>query len=119
MSKYMKSGVYLLVFSHFITKIPMTQCFGNSISTYISRTMLVDNFTTTNKWNHVILVEHPTSEPVPCHDSATYHNPLNELLTCEHHKNTPCEKWSNLGLSSIEIEELLTNCPVSCNVPCR
>lgn len=75
--------------------------------------MMVDNFTTKNKLNRVVLVA------APFNDSATYHNPLNELLTCEHHKNTPCEKWSNLGLSSIEIEELLTNCPVSCNVPCR
>lgn len=54
-----------------------------------------------------------------CYDSETYRNPLNILLTCEHHRNTPCDMWLHLGLNSTEIETLLSSCPVSCNVQCR
>jgi hypothetical protein len=54
-----------------------------------------------------------------CVDSFTYRNPLNELLTCSHHKGLQCEKWATFGLNETEIDSLLSNCPVSCNSPCR
>ncbi len=64
--------------------------------------------------------ESPTSTPtLACHDSGAYQNPLNPLLRCEHHRNTPCKRWKYLGLSDADIETLLSSCPISCNVPCR
>jgi hypothetical protein len=56
----------------------------------------------------------PTKE---CHDKVAYRSPINDL-TCEDHKGTDCVQWRALGLNTTELEQLIENCPETCNIPC-
>ena len=88
------------------------------VSRSMQTSILQNNATFSQTTSHPL--ETKTSVPtLACHDSTTYRNPLNPLLGCEHHRNTPCKEWKHLGLSSDDIDTLLFSCPVSCNMPCR
>jgi hypothetical protein len=56
----------------------------------------------------------PTLE---CHDQAKYRSPIN-ALNCSQHNGTDCFEWKHLGLSPFEVEELINNCPTSCDISC-
>jgi hypothetical protein len=59
----------------------------------------------------------PTIQPTPvCHDVSSYTSPLD--FTCVDHAKTDCFQWSYLGLNATQIEELITNCPISCKIAC-
>lgn len=62
--------------------------------------------------------EFPSAMPtLSCHDVAAYESPINNL-TCEDHADTDCTQWRHIGLNITELQELIENCPVTCNVPC-
>lgn len=56
----------------------------------------------------------PTKE---CHDVAAYRSPINNL-TCEDHAGTDCTQWRFVGLNLTDLQELMENCPETCNVAC-
>ena len=60
----------------------------------------------------------PSSAPSSsCHDVASYRSPLNNFQ-CSDHAGTDCFQWRFLGLDAEEVEGLVVNCPVTCNVDC-
>lgn len=58
-----------------------------------------------------------TSPTLICHDEPMYRSPINGLK-CSDHEGTSCLQWRYLGLTLDDLEELITNCPVSCNIDC-
>lgn len=56
----------------------------------------------------------PTSE---CHDLADYKSPINDL-PCWAFRNTDCLAWKYIGLTDLQLLELLQSCPQSCEVDC-
>jgi hypothetical protein len=60
----------------------------------------------------------PSLEPTfECHDQVTYRSPIN-ALNCSQHNGTDCFEWKHLGLSPFEVEELISSCPVACDIAC-
>ena len=60
----------------------------------------------------------PSSTPTDyCHDVANYRSPINGF-SCADHNGTDCTQWRFLGLTVDEVEELIDNCPISCQVEC-
>ncbi|KAL7567117.1 hypothetical protein ACA910_009445 [Epithemia clementina (nom. ined.)] len=62
----------------------------------------------------------PSASPtITCHDKMSYQSPLNVNLRCEDHQGTECLNWHNLGLDAPQVFDLISSCPVSCNIPCE
>ena len=60
----------------------------------------------------------PSIMPSPqCHDHENYRSPLN-ALNCTQHLGTDCFLWKHLGLTDMQVEDLINSCPVSCGIPC-
>jgi hypothetical protein len=62
----------------------------------------------------------PSSSPTQdCHDDASYTSPINDQkLTCLHHKDTNCLDWRHLGLTKLQLQELLEACRRTCQFDC-
>ena len=60
----------------------------------------------------------PSITPTPqCHDHENYRSPLNSL-NCTQHEGTDCFQWKHLGLTDLEVEDLINSCPISCDIEC-
>lgn len=61
----------------------------------------------------------PSSSPtLICHDEPDYRSPNN--FTCADHniQGISCIRWRHLGLTLDDLEDLIINCPVSCQIDC-
>jgi hypothetical protein len=64
------------------------------------------------------LISEPSSSPTPvCHDLTYYKSPINDL-PCWAFRNTDCLAWKYIGLTDLQVLELLQSCPESCKVEC-
>lgn len=64
------------------------------------------------------LLSEPSSSPTPvCHDLTSYKSPINDL-PCWAFRNTDCLAWKYIGLTDLQVMELLQSCPESCRVEC-
>jgi PDZ domain len=60
----------------------------------------------------------PTMYPTQqCHDQSSYRSPINDF-ECRHHNGTDCFEWRHLGLQPLEVQDLISSCPVSCHIIC-
>ena len=61
----------------------------------------------------------PSSNPTPiCHDLSSYKNPLTRM-GCGSHRGTPCRKWIHLGLTKVQVLDLIRSCPEACQIDCE
>ena len=60
----------------------------------------------------------PSIMPTPqCHDHENYRSPLNSL-NCTQHVGTDCFQWKHLGLTDVQVEDLINSCPAACGIEC-
>ena len=52
-----------------------------------------------------------------CRDNPFYQSSINNF-TCSDHLDTDCLQWRFLGLNISEVERLVENCPIACNIAC-
>jgi PDZ domain len=61
---------------------------------------------------------YPSIMPTPeCHDHENYRSPLNSL-NCSQHLGTDCFQWKHLGLTDVQVEDLINSCPTACGIAC-
>ena len=52
-----------------------------------------------------------------CYDLRNYSSPIYNL-TCSSLNGTDCRQWQHVGLTALELRDLLVSCPVACGMDC-